>query len=1291
MRSFVTGCLIIAAVLASAARTSRAESVTVGNFQFELRDGWERAPANFEGSSGGWMFGYVKGPGGASRPIVVIFSRENAPFASEEQRNQYLAKLRDGLRAKHGATFRADKMTLAGVSTDRYRFVQDEETLFYLSPYNGERVFLIVVTVPAKDAPFPSEAAALLSTLKLSGPAYKPPARKAGPLDGLLRDLEKLDKGLDKILDAVKEKPKSADQPPDGKQPPDTRVPPADKSEEKTKTDTLPGSSRSTPDGARVRPPNLDVGIALDPTGNVKVKGLGPNDLLWSPPATKPPERLESEALRLPVLLDVGALGRLQYAGGAATALAAMRELAGPLAPEEEDKLDAKWAPYLRMPPAGGEEYFEKLNGILQETLALRTAVATASAEFDAAWEEAVVAASYDSEEGVREALAIGHSQRRILVAAQARLAVLARQAAALGNPPNAVEANKQSRRAHESALRAVRELLPAPPAPAGAWVLKRVTRLDKMPGQEAASARIGAVMADTAFRYQATTNYTQRLGGEDVRFTGEFLLDLSWKPFPVMIPGGSTITLSFNYTRRRTGNDISQLRRENTDNLGVASDVFLRVNPRERTLIDLYGKAPQIQKGYMLGIAPGIEPKEEGTKTLQFVAPAGQPGKTARLQIFGDINGCQNDYTLQGRAEFYRIFEYAWTTNPKEIAEAGREVREGPSDDETRHKQEAMAFHDANIKIIQRNLEKDRADLEKETDPSRRAALEMRILQAESDLMAEQDLIASIETGQLVHRRTPFEDYARDRFIQSIRENQVEMEQFQRASAALQRLAGMLPAGEAEEARRFIDRQMAGDVLAKMDIEAVRKMAHALNEKVQGYVQRDRARADHDEAWAQYNLETAERFKSAADKGMFVCSLFGGRGVMIAYQAATGYVEGGPTETVLRTAAWAGTPAYVASEAFRGYYRTDEQGNPRGWLGAAADAGKAYVMAKLFEYGASKAKQWATGRGPDGLTAAERTQLAEFQRGRTAGELKAREFARAQADLERAARQGASPQVISRLQANCRKAAAGVHADPHAKNYLKYKGDFHAQRAYNAHMRANHAEVEGKFHDLMRRKGWNQQPLREFRNAASGDSVGMDHDIGLDEEAASRLLRNGRPASVYQWQQDAQKAWDEAYAQVTGQSAKRSWETVTTSVHAESYRDLNWLGRDKSNIQRVWGQQAADVTRYKNWHMLNDPSLGKFTALQEVSRGTAKDIGTKLKSLLDAAKPQTPASAAALQQARRHWTKVQSILEAFGNNTIDPVYASRRIREVTGGKDIPQVVEEAAMLMESLAKQVGK
>lgn len=411
----------------------------------------------------------------------------------------------------------------------------------------------------------------------------------------------------------------------------------------------------------------------------------------------------------------------------------------------------------------------------------------------------------------------------------------------------------------------------------------------------------------------------------------------------------------------------------------------------------------------------------------------------------------------------------------------------------------------------------------------------------------------------------------------------------------------------------------------------------------------------------------------------------------MIAYQAATGYIEGGPTEAILRTAAWAGTPAYVASEAFRGYQRTDDQGNPAGWAGAAKDAAKAFVFARLFDYGASKAKQWVTGAKPQGMTVAERQQLQEFRQARAQGERQAAEFTRAQAELERAGSQGASAETLTKLQAECRKAAAAVHANPHAKNYLKFKGDVHSQRAYNAHMRANHAEVEASFHEIMQQRGWNRQPLREFRNAASGDSVGMDYDIGLDEAAASALKHNGQPASVYEWQQDAQKAWDAAYTRVTGQSAGRSWETVTTSVHAESYKDLGWLSRDKSGIQKAWAEQAADVTRYKNWHMLNDPALDRLTALQEVSRGTAKDIGTKLQPLFNAAKPASPQATEALAKSRRHWTRIQTILEAYGNNSMDPITASRRIREVTGGKDIPEVVDEAAAMIESLGKNAGK
>ncbi|HSV72872.1 MAG TPA: hypothetical protein VLH79_03840, partial [Chthonomonadales bacterium] len=129
---------------------------------------------------------------------------------------------------------------------------------------------------------------------------------------------------------------------------------------------------------------------------------------------------------------------------------------------------------------------------------------------------------------------------------------------------------------------------------------------------------------------------------------------------------------------------------------------------------------------------------------------------------------------------------------------------------------------------------------------------------------------------------------------------------------------------------------------------------------------------------------------------------------------------------------------------------------------------------------------------------------------------------------------------------------------------------------------------------------------------------------------------------------------------------------------------------RDVRSLRARKGLRLADVTQCTTRHMLNDQSLDSMLRLQEVSWGTAKDTATKLQPLLKAARQQSPAAAQGLRNARRHWTKVQSIVEAFGRNDIDPIQAARRIGEATGGKGIPQAADEAAQLLESLARQVG-
>ena len=72
---------------------------------------------------------------------------------------------------------------------------------------------------------------------------------------------------------------------------------------------------------------------------------------------------------------------------------------------------------------------------------------------------------------------------------------------------------------------------------------------------------------------------------------------------------------------------------------------------------------------------------------------------------------------------------------------------------------------------------------------------------------------------------------------------------------------------------------------------------------------------------------------------------------------------------------------------------------------------------------------------------------------------------------------------------------------------------------------------------------------------------------------------------------------------------------------------------------------------------------------------------------LVQNVRPSSAASAEALAQAQRHWNKVNSVLDAFGKGQIDPIYATRRIRELTGGKSIHEVVDDATTLMESAAK----
>ncbi|MGC9457654.1 MAG: hypothetical protein ACP5DC_09010 [Halothiobacillaceae bacterium] len=1077
--------------------------------------------------------------------------------------------------------------------------------------------------------------------------------------------------------------------------------------------------------------------------------------------------------IQMPPAIDPVAIGQQQYAGLISTAEEAMRALAGPLSKAEQAQFDTRWSRYRDFPSAEIEEYFRQATPLLAELVNLNEALAIASAEFDFAWEEAMIAAEYESERDAAIGLSMAARQRDLIRGMKERADEIAAALSALGDAPDPVAAQEQAARRHAEAVQVVRELSPQSPLE-GVWVgHERVVKV----GQKG-DGWIDGILSDPLLFvvYDAgepgAPDYRALLlnneDPEEVARDGDIpyvdFLPITGDDgnYPALLPGFQDGRLAFFHTVV-DGEDEWELTVEARQVSGTTASYppMVRRDTVEQAFAKTLARIQEEREQIQAEEAARKQAAEAAESNRDPSAPVDTEALMANIMagLQGDMDrsselvglGFEESVAESTLEDFHR--QYRWTTPFIEAADewlrarrfgenieqdrqtflamlkpriaaiepsnqtaqptlaeptidedtAAQDAAREAAEKEEQLKRERIAFHEANIRIVQRNLERDRAELAEETDPDRRAQLRFRIVTAQSDIQSEQDRIASIQTGKTVHSRTVFDDYAHDVMIHNIRRTQQEMQQFERTQQALYRLAGMMPEDEADNMRAFIDRQITPDMLASRDQAALRQIAKVVGRRVQGYHQQQEAAAEEEAAWAMFGEEAATNIKTAADQSLMVLSMAGGQPVETAYIAVTGYIEAGPAEAAMRAASSFGGRAAIAVEALRGY-------QDGGLEGAAKRAAVAYAMAKGMEYGMKKVMARGTPTGgadapsrtasparplPDASDAAqiasrvdvdEQRALAAFKRARKQGEELVSDLQQAQARVAAAAAAGRPAEELIELQGRVRAHVAAINGNPHAKNFLKYRGAGDTKKVYSEYLRSIHDEVETRFHRRMKAGGWDQTPLKEMRNASSVGTVGMDFDIGLDEAMVRNLKRNGQPASGPEWQVEAAKAWEEAYEQVTGHKAGLAWENVTTPTHPESYRDITWLS-DPTKAKKAWGQQAADVSRYKNWHMLNDPNLSQMEALQEVSRGTAKDIQTKLAPLLDAVKPKSPASLERMGMAKDHWRQVQRILADFGDNTIDPVTANRRIRELTGGKDIPQVADEMTMLLESVTR----
>jgi hypothetical protein len=629
----------------------------------------------------------------------------------------------------------------------------------------------------------------------------------------------------------------------------------------------------------------------------------------------------------------------------------------------------------------------------------------------------------------------------------------------------------------------------------------------------------------------------------------------------------------------------------------------------------------------------------------------------------------------------------------------------------------ETIAFHQSMIELLKRNLAKEEAELSREQDPTRIKQLSFRMIQLQSDIQAEQDLITSYQTGRIVHTRSAFEEMAHERFVESIREEAARVDATRRIAAGIERQIELLPeemrATMREKARGILDAKS----VAAGDVEKARRLAAAINEQLQGYWQNQSAREDEKAIDAQeyefYANTTvmaagtmvvglgsaafAQTFGEAAALTVWAPHLIGG-----IYGGTTGLVAGGPVEGLKQSVSWASPVGFMAVSFVEGYQHSAADPNSslgqRLWNGAR-QAGAGYLMGKAMQFGinlTTKGALWYFGPksrlfkpvfGPR-PTVQQQFAAAKFQQDVDDAQSLINLFKERRLALLQAQQQyPAGSSQIARIEQELRHLAASLNSSYHCKWLLKYQAHPSVRRAFSQLVDQSYAEMTPELIRRLQKMGYDTSNIRfkNIRNASSASSSSMDLDLALRETPGMVIRKNGQPVSLETFQDDAQKALNEAYHQVTGFSGVRSELTLTTSKHKEAFANLKML-KEKVDFGQFTSEEMASigkVVQVKADKIQDDAILGDIAKLQAKCRESSKEIENMLLKNLRQKLAKAPAGSAEQKQLQAdigYWEDMLAKFKRISTQTTNPyeiLQLERSIRQDTGGKGSREVVAD--------------
>lgn len=1060
------------------------------------------------------------------------------------------------------------------------------------------------------------------------------------------------------------------------------------------------------------------------------------------------------QTLNFPAIPELKSLSDAAYNAAVAAAFEAMRLIYGPMLEAEYKKFEAVWAPLFDYPTQEIIDYLNKLTPLALRFLSCRESFTRTLSDIQMLLFDASVAIESDDKKAWEIAMAEAGFYADATKSLEEEMKILANQIALLGNPPDPNKAKCEAQRRYKKMLTVE--------GPEGCW----------------AGYHDNLFLSDGKYSFIKTDQPSPEVLGlvhsPKYEYIFKVFVNGVEKYYSIAICIDCNLGISDYRGNCSNGSFSDKFIRENIFGKDTYTGLWID-GPRQGEESQYVEKfdfpdIPEFSEVSELQIRKWIELDAEHNRG--FWAP--QLQKMLQMHTLAPIfYKTAISWTEQNRWQQFSYSEETWmppddllVAFAKEMA-ASMPVKDEPvatnkpprtqnteapqvdnkSSEEAEkaelERKEAIDFHNEMIGVIKNNLEREiadrdkaRMDLMKATTPEQAKAaqkrleeFDLRIIHLQSNMQAEQDLVSSFQTGQIVRTRTFFDEYARNKFIDDIRENAARVDATRRIAERIERQIELLPwemrAEARERARKIID----GKTIASGDLEKAKRLVNAINNQVQGYAEYDLAQAQEAEVDAAQNEFYAQMTIAAAGGVMMglgsaalaeafgaeaAITIYGTKALGAIYGGTTGLIAGGPKEGLAQAVSWWSPLGYTTVQFIEGYrnagYQKDASVSSQLWEGAK-QAGTAYLIGKGFELGVgliTKGSLICFGKDsrlfkPIISNPNRSKQVLDAMR-TTQNLANAQDDINAFQKLENQLiimKQSSAPDLskIAQLEAELQQLAASLNASYYAKWLFKYKAAPGLRRQFDVRIQKNYANMTPGMKNRMEQQGYNMEGIEfvQFRNSTSGGSSSMDLDLGpvslsTGSEPGIKMFKSkmvvkkdGSVVTMEQFMKDAQQAMNAEYRRLHGLSAPSSDMNLVTSAHPEAFASPRLLDH-KIDFSSYSAEEVASIGKVLEVKMAGinkNQMLTNTTKMQAKCRESSKEIENMLLRKLRGELQKAPAGSPQQKQLEadiRYWENMLKHFKTIGTEETNPmklIELNREIMRETGGKDVNGVIND--------------